>query len=224
MKTYKNKSGFVLTYDYDSLNRIIRISGSTGEKKEYTYDAAGNVTSVTDAYGRTTRYGYSLTGQLIKVIDALGNETEYGYDACDRLIEMRQYGENRPISDEDLARAEIQNRCNRACHVTRYQRNIMGRVEAVTDSLGETERFTYDARGWLAEKLDKEGYLTRYAYTAQGDVSHIRYAPYSAGCSMVKPDGAHPDWEVGVIEGDCSKKLQLLCEGAFNFKDSILVF
>lgn len=44
---------------------------------------------------------------------------------------------------------------------------------------------------------------------------------YEAGCSMVKPDGTHPDWEVGIIEGNCSKKLQLLNEGAFNFRDTI---
>ncbi len=180
IKTHTNRNGFVSAYDYDTLDRIIRISGSGGEKKEYTYDAVGNVTSMTDVYGHVTRYEYSLTGRLIKVTDALGNETEYTYDLCDRLIEINQYGEKIDGAttglDEDFLHAEKQNRDNRICHVTHYQRNKLGQVETITDALGQKEHYTYDAKGQLIAKLDKEGYLTKYGYTAQGDVNHIAYA------------------------------------------------
>ncbi len=182
VKTHTDRNGFVTSYDYDCLGRVTRISGSGGERKEYVYDAAGNVTKVADAYGHATCYEYSLTGQLTKVTDALGNETAYLYDPCDRLLEIRQYGEETGIDgkaagiDKDLCRAEERNRESRVCHVTRYQRNLLGQVETVTDALGQTERYTYDAKGQLIEKLDKEGYLTKYGYTAQGDVSRIAYA------------------------------------------------
>lgn len=43
-------------------------------------------------------------------------------------------------------------------------------TETITDALGHTERYTYDAKGQLTEKLDKEGYLTKYGYTPQGDI------------------------------------------------------
>ena len=49
-------------------------------------------------------------------------------------------------------------------------------METITDALGLTEHYSYDPKGHLTEKLDKEGYLTRYGYTGQGDVSHIQYA------------------------------------------------
>ena len=133
------------------------------------------MTKVTDAYGHATRYEYSPTGQLTKVTDALGNETAYLYDPCDRLTEIRQYGEETG-KDKDLLRAEERNRESRICHVTRYERNLLGQVETITDALGQTERYTYDAKGQLIEKLDKEGYLTKYGYTAQGDVNRIAYA------------------------------------------------
>lgn len=158
VKTRTDRNGFTIRYTYDSLGRIIKTEGEGGERKEYTYDALGNVTGVTDAYGNTTRYEYTLTGQLAKVIDALGNETEYSYDLGDRLTEIRQYGEER------------------ACHVTRYQWNALGQMETITDALGNTEHYTYDKKGQLLEKLDKEGYLTKYGYTAQGDVNHVTYA------------------------------------------------
>ncbi len=158
VKTRTDRNGFTIRYTYDSLGRIIKTEGEGGKRKEYAYDALGNVTCVTDAYGNTTRYEYTLTGRLAKVIDALGNETEYSYDLSDRLTEIRQYGEES------------------ACHLTRYQRNVLGQVETITDALGNTEHYTYDKKGQLLEKLDKEGYLTKYGYTAQGDVNHVTYA------------------------------------------------
>ena len=62
----------MLTYGYDSMDRIVEIMGSEGERKSYTYDALGNVTSMTDGEGNTTWYAYTLSGQLAKVTDALG--------------------------------------------------------------------------------------------------------------------------------------------------------
>ena len=142
------------------------------------------MTGVTDAYGNITRYEYTLTGQFAKVTDALGNETEYTYDLNDRLAEIRQYGaaekeneaDEKTGMDTELMEAQNLNRQNRPCHVTRYQRNALGQVEAITDALGNTEHYTYDKKGQLLEKLDKEGYLTKYGYTAHGDVDHVTYA------------------------------------------------
>ena len=117
LETHTLATGFVLTYGYDSMDRIVEIMGSEGERKSYTYDALGNVTSMTDGEGNITRYAYTLSGQLAKVTDALGNETEYRYDVCDRLIEIRQYGaegilkEDTEVSgmDAKLLEAERQN-------------------------------------------------------------------------------------------------------------------
>ena len=62
------------------------------------------------------------------------------------------------------------------CQVTRYERNPLGKITKVTDPLGRTESFTYNKRGELISRLDKEGYLTNYGYTSKGDVNHIQYA------------------------------------------------
>ena len=117
LETHTLATGFVLTYGYDSMDRIVEITGSEGERKSYTYDALGNVTSMTDGEGNITRYAYTLSGQLAKVTDALGNETEYQYDVCDRLIEIRQYGAEGSLKgdtevsgmDAKLLEAERQN-------------------------------------------------------------------------------------------------------------------
>ena len=184
LETHTLATGFVLTYGYDSMDRIVEITGSEGERKSYTYDALGNVTSMTDGEGNTTRYAYTLSGQLAKVTDALGNETEYQYDVCDRLIEIRQYGVEGSLKDDtevsgmdaELLEAERQNGRNRQCQITRYTRDLRGQVTETVDALGQKETYTYDKKGQLLGKLDKEGYLTKYAYTKQGDLSGIQYA------------------------------------------------
>ena len=184
LETHTLATGFVLTYGYDSMDRIVEITGSEGERKSYTYDALGNVTSMTDGEGNITWYAYTLSGQLAKVTDALGNETEYRYDVCDRLIEIRQYGAEGSLKgdtevsgmDAKLLEAERQNGRKRLCQITRYTRDLRGQVTETVDALGQKETYTYDKKGQLLGKLDKEGYLTKYAYTKQGDLSGIQYA------------------------------------------------
>ena len=184
LETHTLATGFVLTYGYDSMDRIVEITGSEGERKSYTYDALGNVTSMTDGEGNITWYAYTLSGQLAKVTDALGNETEYRYDVCDRLIEIRQYGAEGSLKgdtevsgmDAKLLEAERQNGRKRLCQITRYTRDLRGQVTETMDALGQKETYTYDKKGQLLGKLDKEGYLTKYAYTKQGDLSGSQYA------------------------------------------------
>ena len=192
VRTHTYATGFVISYLYDCMDRITEIQGSNGEKKNYTYDALGNVTSMTDGKGNVTKYEYTYSGQLKKVTDAFGNETEYSYDLCDRLIEIRQYGADGSLLtqqeetgqenlstwclDPELLEAEKRNGRNRLCQVTRYTRDLRGRVTGITDALGQKEAYTYDPKGQLLSKLDKEGYLTKYVYTKQGDVSGIQYA------------------------------------------------
>ena len=184
LETHTLATGFVLRYGYDSMDRIVEITGSEGERKSYTYDALGNVTSMTDGEGNITRYAYTLSGQLAKVTDALGNETEYRYDVCDRLIEIRQYGAEGSLKgdtevsgmDAEFLEAERQNGRKRLCQITRYTRDLRGQVTETMDALGQKETYTYDKKGQLLGKLDKEGYLTKYAYTKQGDLSGIQYA------------------------------------------------
>ena len=61
-------------------------------------------------------------------------------------------------------------------HITHYKRNRLGQIETIINAFGQTEQYTYDGKGQLIEKLDKEGYLTKYGYTAQGDINYIAYA------------------------------------------------
>ena len=174
LKTHTNKLAQT-TYTYDCLSRVISITTGTGTKR-YTYDRASNVTSMTDELENTTHYEYTLTGQLAKVTDALNNETFYAYDIMDNLIEIRQEGSEVLGHDGVLDEVTKLNEAHRGLRITKYHRNIMGQVEAVEDASGNKETYTYTNRGELLEKIDKDGYLTKYNYTGFGAIKHIQYA------------------------------------------------
>ena len=158
--SHTNKTGQTTVYKVDSLNRVVSIIANGGEKK-YSYDAVGNIVSMIDELGNATNYTYTLTGQLESVTDALGNVTLYKYDLLDNLIEVSQEGAG--IND------------NQDVRISKYERNIMGQIKLVEDALGNKETYAYSAKGQLTGKLDKDGFITKYGYTAQGDLNHIQY-------------------------------------------------
>ena len=175
-------------YTYDVLGNVTGVTDAYGNTTRYEYTLTGQLAKVTDALGNETEYTYDLNDRLAEIRQY--GEAENGTDGQDRTgIQSgtdREHGDGRnagalvkkavPGMDTELMEAQKLNRQNRPCHVTCYQRNALGQVEAITDALGNTEHYTYDKKGQLLEKLDKEGYLTKYGYTAQGDVDHITYA------------------------------------------------
>jgi RHS repeat-associated protein len=137
-----------ITYSYDALNRITKISnilGDTtntyngftttttdaeGNKKNFTKDAYGNLTEVkehnnTETY--STTYTYSPLGHLTKITDAEGNVRNFTYD----LLGKR-------IKDEDLHKP--------------------------TDTTYGIRSFTYDKAGNMISEKNAEGITTIYTY------------------------------------------------------------
>lgn len=158
--SYTDVMGNKRYHTYDALDRLVLTEEADGDRKVYSYDEVGNVISVTDCNGNSSHYFYSKNSELLKMVDALGNETEYKYDPNGNLVRIVQKGND--------------NNCEEV--VTHYNRDILGRVVGIIDSVGVEERYTYNGKGYLTEKIDKDGYLTKYGYTNSGDVNYIQYA------------------------------------------------
>ena len=104
----------------------------------------------------------------------MGYETHYSYDELGQLIEINQLGDTKQEIDNEHKVINEQNEENR--RITRIKRNRLGLIESVTDAMGQTETYGYNPKGQLIEKIDKDGYLTKYGYTARGDVNLVQYA------------------------------------------------
>lgn len=158
--SYTDVMGNKRCHTYDALDRLILTVEADGDTKSYEYDEVGNVIAITDCKGNSSHYFYSKKNELLKMIDALGNETEYEYDPNSNLVRIIQKGKD--------------NTCEEV--VTSYNRDVLGRVTGIVDSAGIEENYKYNGKGYLTEKIDKDGYLTKYGYTNSGDVNYIKYA------------------------------------------------
>jgi len=92
-------SGETVTYQYDSLNRLLSASSSQSWSETYAYDGFGNLLSKTPTGGAPTlsQSVSATTNQIVGVTyDANGNQVSggYGYDAENRMATATgiQYG------------------------------------------------------------------------------------------------------------------------------------
>ena len=168
------------SFEYDSMNRVTKEFIAGALTASYTYDAAGNISSVTDGLGNQTRYIRTKGGDVAAVVDPLGNVTRYRYDKAHRLINIVQGtgSEAEDINFELLEDAEEVLKLNKkhnSIRITSYARDILGRVTAVTDALGNVESYEYDRKGHIKAKTDMDGNRTKITRTHLGDISRITY-------------------------------------------------
>ncbi len=177
------------TYEYDSLNRVVKMTDPQGNIAETVYDANGKVfqekvhhkipgggydirtyvireynaadrlIKETDIYGKETDYEYNEAGNLIKVIDANGHITRYDYDAR---------GRRTVVIDADGHRTEIV-----------YDPG--GRVIKTINGNGKAIQFEYDALGRKTKDISPMGFETQYEYDANGNLTKVVDANAVAG-------------------------------------------
>ena len=174
--THTSREGNVQTLSYDVLGQVVRIDYCNGTNKHFTYDKLGKVTSVTDEAGNTTCYKHTLFGELSQVKDASGNITSYLYNSQDKLIAVIASGKTEIDPDVSLEEVRALVKDNADIRVTEYKRDILGQVTEIIDALGNSEHFTYDLKGQVVEKTDKDRHTTKNAHTPLGDIKHILYS------------------------------------------------
>ena len=74
-------------YDYDNLNRLVKVTDAVLRETDYTYDNRDNLLSLTDAENQTTRFEYDRNNRLVKEIRPGLQETSYAYDAAGNLVQ-----------------------------------------------------------------------------------------------------------------------------------------
>lgn len=106
---------------------------------------------------RSTRYLYDQDGLLRGELDPQGYLTEYRYNAAGERIEIVRYAT--PVNES---------------HRLAFTGSALPKLAEIIPAASAQDtssRFVYDARGLLAAEIDGEGYVTRYQYDAQGNVT-----------------------------------------------------
>ncbi|MEZ2252460.1 RHS repeat-associated core domain-containing protein [Microcoleus sp.] len=162
-----------ISQEFDSADRLTKITYPNGRFLQYSYDAGGRRTRMVDRDGFAVNYGYDSVGRLAGLNDGNGQKiagytydnlgrlsredngngtyTTYGYDAAGQLLNIVNYAPN----------ASVNSRFD-------YTYDQLGRRTSMT-TLEGTSQYGYDANGQLISVTLPDNRTIQYQYDAAGN-------------------------------------------------------
>ena len=141
IRTWTATDGYTLTYDYDNLDRMTRITYPDGTSYSVVFDRR-DVVEVHDRLGRITRFAYDSADRLFSATDPGNRTTTYSWCGCGTLEQVTD-----PLG-----------------HSTRWLHDGLNRVVGRLLNERVVELFAYDGSGHLIRRTDAMGQVTRYSY------------------------------------------------------------
>ena len=152
IRTAMDSELYTLTYDYDALDRLTKVTypDATFEQYDYekldivrawdraghvtmiTYDGVGHPLTVRDRLGQLTQYSWCGCGGLDSITDPLGHQTRWVYDVEDRVTQ-KFYADNPTVPNTQYA----------------YDSRA-GHLKSVTDAKNQVKNYSYYRDGTLA--------------------------------------------------------------------------
>lgn len=153
IRTVTDADSYVITTDYDNLDRPTKITYPDGTYKqmkytEYTDHDTGvmtlDLTQSRDRRGLWTYKHYNSNKQLEKITDPLGRVTQYGWCACGSLTTITD-----PLQRVTTFNRDLQSRItSKVFHtntgtIAYVYENTTSRLKTVTDGKNQTANYTY---------------------------------------------------------------------------------
>ena len=161
-----------VTYQYDAVGRIIRVTYPGNKTVRYKYDTVGRRVQMTDPDGGVTHYTYDLASQLTSITDPQNLTTRYTYDAAQRLTQMTLgNGIKTCYTYNDanaLIKVEHRKSDDTLIHRFDYVRDAVGNRTRLTEANGNYTDYTYDDVYQLRSEMKKDTSdteVSNYAYT-----------------------------------------------------------
>ena len=86
---YDNNCGLV-SYEYDAVGNLKKITGADGEVVTMTYDLAGRKVSLNDPDKGLWRYAYNALGEMSRQLDSKDQAVDFSYDSLGRITNRRE--------------------------------------------------------------------------------------------------------------------------------------
>lgn len=93
-------AGQLLSYEYDNVGRLTRMSDAANRFLEFTYNLAGRVSEVTDSEDRSWYYHYDSSGNLTEVVNPDGGSRLFEYEERNLTGDGQPYYLLTKITDE----------------------------------------------------------------------------------------------------------------------------
>lgn len=165
-----NVNGGETNYEYDKLGRVIKTTDPLGNETNTSYTKHSLVASAIDSRGNTTTYEYDAVGNTTKIKDALNNESAAVYDSLNRLISTTSasgYTETYTYDDDN----NLLSATKAGLETTSYEYDNNANLVKTIYPDSSTEERTYNSDNELLTIKDRDGKTTTYQYNAGGQVT-----------------------------------------------------
>jgi len=154
IRTRTDVSGYKLTFEYDDLDRLTRLTHPDSTFEEFVYTLLDRIL-VGDRLGRQTSFAYNSVRQLTRRTDPLGQVTHLQWCKCGAL---------RTLTDP-MGRT------------TTWRHDIQGRVSSKEYADGSKTLYTYETTtSRLRQRVDPQLQLTQYVYNQDDALREKSYA------------------------------------------------
>ncbi|MBX3629676.1 MAG: DUF4347 domain-containing protein [Nitrosomonas sp.] len=145
--------GTFTAFEFDSQNRLTKITDANGAQLSFTYDQTGEAPiAFTDAGGGTRNFTYDAGGRITEAVWPDGTQLAFDYDAEGNLTSFT----NRRGDNVD------------------YTYDARGRLLSESDSSAGPTSYVYDDRGRLISATNDQG-TTSLAYDSADRMTEINY-------------------------------------------------
>lgn len=187
--TVTSPDGIVTTYQYYStadnndpnygkLQKIIVDSNTGGLMiaTKFQYDMQGNVIEIKDPMGQITKFAYNQLDLLTQIMSPLNHITNFSYNLNKMLIKTERANGTDPCQTVNYSYNildDLVSVVNPLGYSTNYSCDKSQRLSSVTDAQQNTDRFSYDIRGFVWEANDAVNNVTEHCYNENGRLSAI---------------------------------------------------
>ncbi len=201
MVSRTDSNGDSVSYVYDHLRRVTRVSDSHGRHVDLTYNGNHQLDSITDHLGRSTLLDYQLfdlfsvtnvdddtwyyltdnVGRVIEQIDPLNQRTRYTYDVNDDITQVRDPRNQLTQLSYD-ALGYVLSVTDPLNGTTVWGYDNRQRTVSYTDPLSRTASCTYASNERSVSCTDRGGRVTDYTLD---DLERLSQIDYLADSSIV---------------------------------------
>lgn len=183
--------GTLVRYTYSTNGLVLSSTDANGHTTSFGYDGNGFLNSKTDAATNTTTYTPNDVGWKLQEIDALGNPTSYTFDlngnptviqdVLGRIFNKTYDGNGNLLSSSDgkgqfttyaydAANQKTSMMDRTGTNQWKYFYTTRGKLDHVTDPLGNSVTNIYDAANRLVRVTDPFGHSIINQYDASGNL------------------------------------------------------
>jgi len=153
-RTRTDESGYTLTFDYDTMDRLTRVTYPDSTFSQFTYDRL-DLAAVRDSAGRQTLFEYDNMRQIKKRTDPLSRVTHFQWCSCGSLGSLTD-----PMG-----------------RTTEWHSDVQGRP--VSKQYGDGSKVSYfyeQTTSRLRQVIDEKQQVGQYAYYRDDTLKTIAYA------------------------------------------------